>query len=224
MVIGNGMIARRFADYDPKKDVVVFASGVSSSIDIDEQNYLREKLLLTHTLETCPNSKFIYFSSVMSTSGLSNRYLQHKKDMEIHIESMANNYLIFRLPQIVGSGGNKKNIVNYFDACIKNGTPLCIQNNTYRALLDIDDMFQIIHYCVDKIDRSILNVSYIEKMLVSDIVQIISDIRNKPANIKLIPEGASIFTRNSLLIEEAIKFYNIDPNRYTYKVLHKYLA
>ena len=41
------------------------------------------------------------------------KYYHHKENMETIIESSALNYIIFRLPQVVGNGGNKNNLINF---------------------------------------------------------------------------------------------------------------
>lgn len=50
MVIGNGMIAQRFASYKHNDDYVIFASGVSNSRMKDDVAYEREIKLLADTI------------------------------------------------------------------------------------------------------------------------------------------------------------------------------
>src|SRR5438477_266860 len=51
MVIGNGMVAKRFESYKTNDQFLIFASGVSNSKNINHAAYERELTLLKNAIE-----------------------------------------------------------------------------------------------------------------------------------------------------------------------------
>jgi len=219
------MMAKVFNDhYKDDDSIVIFASGVSNSNEVSETQYVREKTLIEKCLIEHPDKKLIYFSSVIHLSGMKTRYLDHKREIEYLLQQRSNNYLVIRLPQIVGHGGNKNNIVNYFDNCIKNDIVINVQIDTIRSIIDVDDVFRIVKECIDREHNKVLNLSYIEQIYVDKLVEILYIINNKPVKITYQPKGHSITTQNSSVINEIIKELSIDSSNYTQKVLTKYIT
>ena len=225
MVIGNGMMAKRFMDcYKDNSKVIIFASGVSNSNEVSDDQYLREKMILKECIRDHSDKKLVYFSSVIHLSGMKTKYLDHKRDVEKLLQEHAKNYLILRLPQVVGKGGNKNNIVNYFDECVKKNVVIKIQENTYRSLVDIDDVFEITKRCINLDQSTVLNLSYIERICVDDLASLVFEINNCPKNVTYQPSGYSILTNNSSPIDTIIEELNIDRYNYTKRVLSKYIV
>ena len=224
MVIGNGMIANRFMNrYRDDSNVIIFASGVSNSSEKFEDQYIREKVLIEKYLNEYSDKKFVYFSSVIHLSGMKSRYLDHKREIETLLQKLSNNYLVIRLPQIFGHGGNKNNIINYFDNCIKCDIPINVQIDTVRSIIDIDDVFNIVTKCIDCEYNKLLNLSYVEQIYVDNIVKFLYHINNKTVKIIYQPKGYSITTQNSPIINDIIKELEIETSSYTHKVLIKYI-
>lgn len=223
MIIGKGMIANRFMSrYKDDSNVIIFASGVSDSTEKNEELYNREKILLNEVIEKNSSKKFVYFSSIMVLSGMESEYLKHKIKIENLIKERCKEYLIIRLPQILGDGGNKKNIANHFNSSVKNDIALKIQKNTIRSIIDVDDLFGITSECIDKINNEIVNLSYIEKINIYDLAKLFYKIHNKNENIIEMEQGYSIITKNSSIIDDIISTNNIIKDNYTQKVLYKY--
>ena len=63
MVVGNGMIAKAFYEYNSVDDILIFASGVSSSNLNLESEFTREYTMVKKYLQAYPEKLFIYFSS-----------------------------------------------------------------------------------------------------------------------------------------------------------------
>ncbi len=63
MIIGNGMMARSFESYRGNSEILIFASGVSNSKDVDEDNFNREVLLLKDVINNNPEKAMVYFST-----------------------------------------------------------------------------------------------------------------------------------------------------------------
>ena len=61
MVVGNGMVARKFLSYKTNNDFLIFASGVSNSKTSDPATYKREIELLESCMETNPKKTVVYF-------------------------------------------------------------------------------------------------------------------------------------------------------------------
>ena len=93
MVIGNGMIANRFASYKNTDDIIIFASGVSNSKETVEENFLREFTLLKKTIKEHPENILVYFStcSVEDTDLALAPYVIHKKRLKHLLSKMQQN-------------------------------------------------------------------------------------------------------------------------------------
>lgn len=109
MIIGNGMFANALRDIDSDA-ICFFASGVSVSTTKNVEEFNREERMLTETLDHIGSKPFVYLSSCYA--GFENNlYFKHKLNMEKIIKNRARNFYIFRLPQVVGYSGNKKNFI-----------------------------------------------------------------------------------------------------------------
>ncbi len=146
MLIGKGMIARRFSDYADRDDVVIFASGVSNSKETRPEPYARERRLVEETLQQTPDCLFVYFStaSIADPTEQGSPYVKHKLDVEQLIVDQARNYLIIRASNVVGGPGNPHTILNFFIDRIRRGEPFNIWQYASRNIIDIDDVFDIV--------------------------------------------------------------------------------
>lgn len=225
MIIGNGLLAKGFINSNINHDdFIIFCSGVSNSKEMNYDNFNREKELVIKTITENKNLKFIYFSSIL-TGVSNNNYYNHKIDVENLIKKESNNYIIFRVPQIIGSIGNKNNLFNFLKESILNDDEINIFENVKRALLDIDDLIDIVNYCKDKVNSEIINISYIEKISVLELVVIISNYLNKIPKIKTIFNKTidNWDIKNSEIIYQYINDINIKTNGYTNKIVKKYI-
>jgi nucleoside-diphosphate-sugar epimerase len=119
MIVGNGLIAKAFYDnYANRDDVLIFASGVSNSSNIDPKEFIREKTLLKSFLTE--RKKIVYFStcSIEDPSLENSPYILHKLEMEELVKGV-NDYLIFRLPQLAGKTDNPNTLLNFLYRKIK---------------------------------------------------------------------------------------------------------
>lgn len=220
IIIGGGLIAKAFKNRIDKK-VLIFASGVSNSNETNKVFLDKEKNLLISTIKNYPNHRLIYFSSILILKKIKNPYYQHKLEMESIIKKSKIKYLILRLPQIIGKGGNQNNLVNFFVNNIINSNKIFIEKNTYRALIDIDDLVKLVIFLINKKNK-IVNLSHIELIKVEHIVKIIGDTLNLKPNIVFIKKGVSIPNKNSKIVGTFIKEKNINKKNYNLKILKKY--
>jgi hypothetical protein len=222
MIIGNGLIAKKFKENFFDENYVIFASGVSSSKEDNDEEYIKEEKLLSNTINNFNNLKIIYFSSVFCDY-YDNKYYNHKKKMENIIINNSQEYLIFRLPQLIGNGGNKNNIFNFFVENINNEKKIEVQINSYRSLIDINDFYDIVIFSLKVSKNEILKFSNIEKISVKKLVKIISKKLKKELYIDYICNKPIADIKNSKIIEDAIKFLKIKKIGYTKKIINKYL-
>ena len=225
MIIGNGLIASEFKkkakDYE---GCVVFAAGVSNSGEINKDEFNREKLLLTQTLDKYKDIKFIYFSTIL-VGFVDNAYYRHKEEMEKLIEKKAISYLIFRVPQLVGIGGNKNNLINYFKNNIQDNKTITIYEGVRRSFMDIEDAVKIVYYCKEKANRTIIKIPGIEKIKVIDLCNRIGRILEKSPKIIIFAsdEAAGWEDEESDLYSAALTDLEINQKGYTQRILEKYL-
>ena len=223
MIIGNGLLASAFSSYGTYDDVIIFASGVSNSKETKEADFKREIDLLIKSISDNKGLKIIYFSCVLADI-IDNHYFNHKLNAEAIIKNSSDNYLIFRIPQIIGKTGNKNNLVNYFKDSIINGNEITIFNDTQRALIDIDDLVKIVTYCKDNTSCETLIISDIEKVNVVDVVKLIATNLKIEPKINIIDKnGGNWNVKNSNSVTQALKDLKIDSTNYTQKIITKYI-
>jgi hypothetical protein len=139
MIIGNGDVASVIKD---REGAIFFASGVSNSNEIRDEEYNREKnLLLMQDTTKC----IFYFSSItldFIDKVKSNRYLQHKKEMEDLIKETFENYNIIRIGNI-SWGNNPNTFLNFIKTKLKNNEPVDIRYGELKYMLDKEQMLLI---------------------------------------------------------------------------------
>ena len=164
MIIGDGLIAKSFKKkYKNDENVIIFASGVSNSQENNKSNFERERKLLVNFLKKNSQIKFIYFSTIL-IDYKNNPYYNHKKQMEDLVKQYSKNYIIFRVPQLIGDSGNSNNLVNYLVNKIKNKESLEIYTNLKRAVIDVEDLVGFVNYCKDKTSCETINMGSIERI------------------------------------------------------------
>lgn len=150
MVVGNGMIARRFSDLAERSDVVIFASGVSNSKETRPEPFARERRLVEETLRQTTGSLFVYFStaSVDDPTEQGSPYVTHKLALEQLITDRATNRLLVRASNVVGGPGNPHTILNFFVDRIRRNEPFTIWQYASRNLIDLDDVYRVVTHCI----------------------------------------------------------------------------
>ena len=56
MIIGSGLLASEFSDLEENNSIVIFASGVSNSLETNNAKFNREEQLITNTININKNS------------------------------------------------------------------------------------------------------------------------------------------------------------------------
>ena len=175
MIIGSGLIARSFSKlFNKSNKICIFASGVSNSMCQDTSQFNKEKQILNKTLkEFMGKGKFVYFGTCSSAfrNNHYNDYINHKLEME----NLVLNYhdsVIFRLPQIIGPGGNQNNLINFLYNSISFEIKFEIWKNASRNILDIEDVVLIVDYFLKNIKtkKKIINIASPLSYRILDIV------------------------------------------------------
>ena len=214
MIIGNGLIANLFKEND-RENVVFFASGVSNSLETDKSAFQREENLIRKTIKENPNKIFIYFStcSIYDSSKNGSSYVNHKLKMEQIVEELANQFLILRVSNAVGKGGNPNLLMNYLVNAFHQEKEITVHTLATRNLIDADDIKNITLELIDQGRlNQIINVAYLENFSTSEILEILEKFYSKNAKIELhksgqtykisIPEVEPYFVENQLTNKE----------------------
>lgn len=175
MIIGNGLIANLFREND-REDVVFFASGVSNSLETKKSSFLREERLLRESMKAGEGKIFVYFStcSIYDSSKNGSPYVNHKLRMERLVEEHSSPYLILRVSNAVGKGGNPNLLMNYLVRCVKEHQEINVYTLATRNLIDADDVKEITLQLIEqKILNQIINVAYLENFSTSEIIEVI---------------------------------------------------
>jgi len=195
MVVGNGLLAKRFREYENNEAYLIFASGVSDSKTANRNVFEREANLLSASLNTCGERMFIYFStcSIGDPDLLSTPYVVHKLAMEQLIAESAHRYCIFRLSNVVGAYGNPNTVLNFLFNSIQTGRRIELWKNSERNLIDIDDVFLIVDYILRHglFKNSIVNIARQENYPIPLVVETIERYLNKKGNYDILEKGTA---------------------------------
>ncbi len=99
MVLGNGLVGKRFHSYSEEDQFLIFASGVSNSKTTNQEVYDREIKLLRQTVREHIDRSIVYFStcSIYDPDEKNSEYVRHKQNIEEFIQTNARQYNIFRV-------------------------------------------------------------------------------------------------------------------------------
>jgi nucleoside-diphosphate-sugar epimerase len=224
MIIGKGMVASAFIGSEVALENLIFASGVSNSQCKDPAEFEKEFLLLKKALNF--KKKIIYFStsSICDKELVDSHYINHKLNMENFIAKNFSEYLIYRLPNVIGNTKNKNTLINNFaDSILKNSTVKLFKNST-RYIIDVDDVVNYV--CLTSyLSNSIINLNFNIKYSITEIWNEIQDaigVRGKSIELDF---GKSYNVDNSFFINE-LKENNIpelNDQYYLKRILNKYL-
>ena len=227
MILGNGLISsgfNKFKNLYDDNNIVILGSGVSNSTLADEDEYGRELNLIYRTINENKGCKFIYFSSIL-TNISDRRYYKHKKTIENLIISETYDYIIFRIPQVVGNIGNKSNLFNFIVNALNSDEEIMVYNGIDRSILDIDDLVGIVNYCINRVSRDTIHISGVEKISIGDLVKKIANHMHKTPNITFADNTTlnNWGQTNSEIVDEAINYLHIDKFGYTDNIIKKYI-
>ena len=138
MIVGRGDIASALND---REGATFFVSGVSNSNETRDSEFTREIELLDKQDKT----KCLFYFSSISVDDIEkvagNKYLQHKRRMELLIKSNFENYNIIRIGNITW-GSNPNTFINYIKNKKSKGEPVQIKDE-YKYVIDKDQLVML---------------------------------------------------------------------------------
>lgn len=193
MIIGSGMLAKAFAHHAQDQGLLIFAGGVSDSTETRSAAFLREERLLRQAMSDYAADKLIYFStcSIYDSSLHNSVYVQHKSYMEHLVRTCQRDFIIFRLPQVVGVT-QSPTIVNFLYRQIIHQQPFELWSGSKRNLLDVDDVVKVIDYILDNqlFKRQVVNLASPQSSCIYDIVAVLESLTQKRAVYTVADKGA----------------------------------
>ena len=193
MVIGNGLVARRFELYNSEDNFLVFASGVSNSKTKNAEAYNREMKLLKDSVQKYNTQSLIYFStcSIYDPQEKGSAYVQHKLHIEDFIQTHARQYNIFRISNLAGISSNPNTLLNFFFNHIKNGVNFDLWTNACRNIIDIDHAYLIIDHILKNnlFPNQVINIANPVNYRVKKIIEAIETFLNIKSNYIEIEKG-----------------------------------
>lgn len=203
MIIGNGMLAKEFVYYKGKQDVIIFASGVSNSRENNQAAFDREKKLLLETINNAEAEKIIYFStcSMYDHYFENNAYTNHKLHMENILLENKKNFIIFRLPQVLGNN-NQFQLMGFLYEKIKS-KQLFDLYDVERNIIDIVDVRRVVDYILDHncFNKNIINIANPCNIRVVELVKTIERLHNIRAHYNLIKKTGDFYIDTSDVAE-----------------------
>lgn len=226
MIIGNGLIANLFKNTD-REDIIFFASGVSNSLETRTEEFLREENLIKNTFLENPDKIFIYFStcSIYDSSKTGSDYVLHKLRMEQLIKNSCKKFLILRVSNAVGKGGNPNLLMNYLIRSINNNEIINVYTKATRNIIDSEDIRNITLWLITKSEfNKIINVAYIQNYSIIEILEIIERFYHKKLNLDLIKSGSG-YDINIPDIEDYFRSSGLtNKESYLCKILERYYS
>ncbi|MBV8324710.1 hypothetical protein [Chryseobacterium sp.] len=222
MIIGTGLIAHALKNIDTN-DTLFFASGVSNSLETRSSEFEREFSLLKTTHEQHKEKKFVYFStlSIHDQSKQKSPYVIYKKNIEEYIKNNIENYLILRIGNIVGKGGNPNTLFNFLKTQIAHKNEFALHLKARRLLLDIEDISTFLASHCQSIPNKIINFSFPYNFDLKEIIGAIEKETRKKACYSEVNEGD--FYKVDFE-EEILSFFSgISPENYLESLTRKYI-
>ncbi|WP_126653255.1 NAD-dependent epimerase/dehydratase family protein [Chryseobacterium aureum] len=222
MIIGNGILANAVRSYD-REDVLFFASGVSNSLEKNPTEFEREIRLLKSALEEFPDKKLIYFStcSIYDPTKKDSPYVIHKLNAEKLIADTCKNFIIFRIGNAVGRGGNPNTLINFLKNAILSENKFILHNNAKRILIGTDDIALFIKQYIDEFNNEIINLTYPYQYSLPEILSQLEEYLDKKAVYENVDEG-SYYTIEFNPITETF-FTGISSEDYLRRLFSAYL-
>jgi len=204
MIVGNGLLARAFQDgYAQREDVVIFASGVSNSSEVNPAAFERERVLLNRTLASKP-ACLVYFStcSVDDPERGGTPYVRHKLEME-GLVSQADRWFVFRLPQVVGQSENQNTLTNNLYRSILGGQTIPVWRHARRYLVDVDDVRRISDGLISRglHVNEVVNIAPRRSVSIDELLDVFERVTGRTAHRECYDKGASYEIQTPVLDE-----------------------
>ena len=221
-IIGSGFIAARFKKYHKflkKKKIIIYAAGISNSLEVNKKNLEREVLKIKNFIHN--NKKKLIYISTCSVNDESRRrklYVKNKIKIEKIIKQESKEYMIIRLPEIIGKNKNPNTLTNFFYNKIVKDESFNVFKNSRRNLLDVDDAIKncikiirsyrknkkVINLLNKKFNTPLQIVNNFEKILKKKGIYKLQNNKIKKWSLK---NNYYIYSKKNYLIKSLKKYY-----------------
>lgn len=227
MIVGNGLLAKAFGPhFGGDAEIIIFASGVSNSLETRREEFAREEALLRKLVDG-DVKRFVYFSSCGATAPVSEHthYMRHKRAMESLVLA-APHGLVLRLPQVVGHTGNSHTLTNFLRNHIVSGEHFTVWARAERNLIDIDDIVRFGSWLATELppEATAVSIAAIHSLLMPRIVEIFERVLGRTANCSYVDKGTPL-SIDARMVESLAPRLGIDLGEgYIERVIVKYYA
>tara|TARA_B100000780_G_scaffold29744_1_gene18846 strand:- start:767 stop:1477 length:711 start_codon:yes stop_codon:yes gene_type:complete len=232
-IIGTGFLAKglkKIKLLNNSNNFIFYAAGVSNSNSKINKDYIKDKALLKKNIINLDSKKvLVYFSSlsIINTKLKKDKYVENKIFIEKFIKRNVKNYLIIRLPQVIGKSSNPNTLTNFLYKKIKSREKFIIWNKATRYLIDIDDIILILQKILSKNYKlnSTINIANLKADSLLDIVKIFEQILFIRASFKEVKsenKNVNIKKLNTNTMPNEKCYIQINNKNYLNKILRKY--
>lgn len=227
MVVGSGMMARAFSSYAESLRIVIFASGVSNSLETDPRAFARERSLLAEVRNANPQALLVYFStcSIEDADRRNTPYVKHKQAMESFLADSPGPWLVFRLPLVIGQAHRGATFAQFLHQKISEGKSFEIWANATRYPIDVEDVLRVAREFIEnrQIANQRVNIA-LRSYPVSEFVRVMEEIVGKRARCVRVEKGAHQEILCPEVVQVAEKFHLDYSDGYLERVLRKYFS
>jgi dTDP-4-dehydrorhamnose reductase len=228
MIVGNGLLANALKPYD-REDVLFLAFGVSDSKCTDSAAFEREAMTVVEHIGKNPDKLHVYFStfSIHDPAMKENMYVRRKLTFEQMIAEISRRYLIVRISNLVGRGGNPNNVFNFFLRAIQDGTPFKLWASATRNLILAEDaariLDDILENSMDEKLNSIVHLYNPRDYAVVDIVQGLESFMGKKGVYELVNKKSEAHVNDPLALTEFSRL-GINTDNYLERILETHFS
>lgn len=206
IVDGGGMLASAFRRWgDPSTPGLIFARGVADSSCEAEIEYARETTMLSAAIERARElgQTLVYFAGAPIYGSFgepvreeqplrpTTRYGRHQAEAEDLVRRSGARYLALRLPNVVGPGGHRHQLIPALAHQVLDGA-VTVQMRAARDLIDVSDTVAVVQgLLVADVHDVTLNLATGICTPVADIVAEIVRIIGRSANMVWMQGGDS---------------------------------
>lgn len=219
------MMARAFSAFRDRADIVIFASGVSNSLETDPAAFDRERKLLKRIRAEHDRALLVYFGtcSVDDPERRHTPYVQHKLAMESELAACQGPWLVLRVPLAIGRNPRSRTLAQFLHDQIMRGKPFEVWEGAARFPIDVEDVFRIGSRFIN--DRAMwsrcINVA-LRPFPVLEFVRIMENIVGRKAIYTLARKGQHFELDRAEVLQVADEL-NLDlSEQYLERVLRKY--
>ena len=182
MIIGSGLLARAFPEYEDSKDVIIFASGVSDPEEGNGEEFDREEDLLIMTMGEHPEKKLVYFGT---TSSRNTPYVHHKYEMENLVQEHPS-WLLFKLGPVYSDNPMGYTFYDVTYNKILNDQVVELWAGQSRPIIHISDVQIYVRTCLLMNLKNVTTSLIGRYKTVEEIVEMIEKQLNKKAKVKYV--------------------------------------